>query len=175
MLLKGIGVGVGIALTLSAIAGVGFWYHSRPKPPRPWNSTSIKAEFDRLGTEGDKNTFIVEYVLENTTNFDYRLSNGDSFHINASLKEEKSLAESGDVTLELPLFVPAKTRARILIHLPYPYTGQAKQPTDNAEIEQWRTYRKALEDFVNKNMGNLDGFSIFDEGRRYEIRLPKGW
>jgi hypothetical protein len=175
--LRSAGFGAGIAVIVCLTAGGWIWYHSRPTSPKPWNSTAIKAEFDRLDIEGEKSTFAFYYVLENTTNFDYRLSNGDTFQLRGMLANEKGLAESSatDSTLELPTFLPPKLRARVIIHLPIPYTGQKQSPTDKSDVAGLRSYRKALADFVNKNMGNLDGFTIFDEANRYEIQLPKGW
>ena len=82
------------------------------------------------------------------------------------LAKKNSLAEPGYVTLELPLFIPAKTRARILVNLSHSYIGQSRPPSDDAN---------ALPKFLNKDMQDLYGFALFDERNRYEIQFQKGW
>lgn len=42
-LLIGLGWGVGTAVGLAAALAVFLWYQSRPKPTKPWNTSSIKA------------------------------------------------------------------------------------------------------------------------------------
>jgi hypothetical protein len=94
-LLIGVGWGLGTAVGLAILVGGFFWYQSRPKPPKPpkpWDTASIKAEFNFATTEGDKNTFVFFYTLENTTDFDYRAEVGQAV-INARLEQEKSLVE----------------------------------------------------------------------------------
>jgi hypothetical protein len=42
-------------------------------------------------------------------------------------------------------------------------------------LEEQGNFRKALAGYVSKEMGNVDGFVVFDETNRYQINFPKGW
>jgi len=50
--------GLRTAVGLAGITDCFVWYQSRPKPPKPWNRTAINAEYDSVGTEGDKNNIV---------------------------------------------------------------------------------------------------------------------
>ena len=63
-LLIGLGWGVGTALGLTILVGGFLRYQSKPKPPKPWDSKSIKAEYDHVTTEGDDNHVVIYYVLK---------------------------------------------------------------------------------------------------------------
>ena len=94
LLLTGIGWGLGTAVGLALIVGGFLWYESRPKPPvppKPWNSSAIKADYDFVTSEGDKNTIVFYYNLENTTDFDYRVENAEHVAMNGRLGSENSL------------------------------------------------------------------------------------
>jgi len=57
LLLLGLGWGLGTAVGLALLVGGFLWYQGRPRPtepPKPWNTTAIKAEYDTTDTEGDK-------------------------------------------------------------------------------------------------------------------------
>ncbi len=57
----GIGWGLGTAVGLALLVGGFLGYQGRPKPPKPpkqWNTAAIKADYDRPGTEGDKNSIV---------------------------------------------------------------------------------------------------------------------
>lgn len=175
-LLVGIGWGLGTAIGLVLIAGGFLWYQSRPKPPvppKPWNTSAIKAEYDYLDTEGDHNNIVLYYTLENTTDFDYRVEKNASITLSAKLLREKSLSVDSDPdTIDLPIVVPAKKRVRCPIHLKYPYPEKMKANPAPGEGKQ---YRDAVEAYVNKQLNNLDGFDLLDDENRYEIIFPGGW
>ena len=176
-LLIGVGWGIGTALGLVILAGGVFWYTNRPKPPvppKPWDSTAIKAEYDDANTEGDNNNIVVDYTLENTTAFDYRVPDATNVTMTAKLLRQNELSifseESGRI--DYPIFVPAKKRVRFRVHLNYPYP--VKEKTD-ANLEERRKYRAGLDKYISEEMGNLDGFDFLDETNRYEIIFPGGW
>jgi hypothetical protein len=171
-LLIGVGWGIGTAVGLALIVGGFFWYMDRPRPPvppKPWNVTAIKAEYDTVKTEGDKNTIVFYYVLENTTDFDYRLQNGENVVMNGKLQRENSLTPfMKPEGIDYPIFVPARKRVRFripLIGYSYPENGKKDVKSDQA----------ALEKYVADHMSNLDGFDLLDETNRYEIVFPSGW
>ena len=175
-LLVGIGWGVGTAIGLAAVVGAIVWYSNRPSqpaPPKPWNSSAITAEYDYAGTEGDSNEVVVYYTLENVTDFDYRVEDGQNMMMSAKLEKEKELSPFNEVQkIDYPIFVPAKKRVRFAIHLNYPYTVKEK---DNADANERRAYRQAVEKYIADEPSNLDGFDLLDETNRYEIVFPGGW
>lgn len=176
-LLIGVGWGLGTAAGLAIIFGGFLWYESRPRPPvppKPWDSSSIKAEYDYASTEGDKNEIVIAYTLENMTDFDYRAVDGTNVTTTAKLQREKELspfsADSG--WIDYPIFVPAKKRVSFKIHMHYPYGPKEK---DNADLEERRKYRAGVEKYMSEELGNLDGFDILDQTSRTEIIFPAGW
>ena len=169
--------GAALALVIALVAGGYLWYEARPKPPKPWNNTAVKASFDYLSTEGKTNTFDFCYTLQNTTPRDYEVDNRAELSVAGRLLREKSLSFESDgerfVRPDLPIFIPSGQRLRFVIHLDYPYPG--KDLPSGASAEDRKKYREALNKFVNENLTNLNGFVLFDKTHHYEIVLPKGW
>lgn len=176
-LLVGIGWGLATAVGLAILAGMLLWYEGRPrppKPPKPQNAAAIKAEYDYVETEGEKNTIAFYYTLENTTDFDYRVEDDKNILMSSELEEEKSLFSSSEyVRIDYPIIIPAKKRMRFVIHLEYPYPG--KKEKEGATLEERRKYRAGIEKFISDELGNLDGFDLLDDANRYEIIFPSGW
>jgi hypothetical protein len=170
-----VSAGAGFALMLALIAGAALWYSSRP--PRPWNASAIKATYDHIDTEGDKRMIVFYYILENVTATDYKVENGSNTVVAARLKRQNSLSvvrDEGWGKIDYPLFVPAKQRVLVAIHLAYPFYGK-EEPNTDASFEDRRDYRIAVAGYVSKKMTNLDGFVLFDKANRYQINFPKGW
>jgi hypothetical protein len=168
--------GLSFALTLVLLFLGYLWYQSHPKFPPPWNIDAITATYDRVDTEGDENTIVIYYTLENKTEFDYTIEKEQGLIVLAKLQQEGSLTgtKRDDKLLQLdyPVFIPSKQRFRLAVHLKYSYDLKEKT---NSTIEERRKYRKGLEEYINNEMSNLDGFVLFDEQKRFEITLPKGW
>jgi hypothetical protein len=165
--------GSGLAFAAAFILGSFVWYKSRPKPPAPWNRKAITATYDLIET-GDENHIVFYYVLQNTTDQDYRVETSSGIDLTGKLKQENSLSQfKGDYEkIEYPIFIPAQQRLRFTIEIPYPYE---KTLRSDAPIEERRKFHKELEQFVGTEMGNLNGFVLFDNNRKYEIDFPKGW
>jgi hypothetical protein len=166
------------------VLGGVIWYKSRPEPPKPWNTSALKASYDSIDTEGDKSTFVFYYILENETNNDYKIENAEHITFAARLEQEKSLSidSMGGADqlfkLDYPLFVPAKQRVRIAIHFAETYGGSEKIRGNDygaASLEELRRFHKAVTDDLKKEDSNLDGFVFFDETNRYQINFPRGW
>ncbi len=172
----GIGWGLGTALGVVLLVGGFLWYQSRPKPPappKPWNSSAIKAEYDYSDTEGDNNNVVIYYTIENTTDFDYRVVKSPDITLSAKLLRENSLSVTSDSdTIDYPIVVPAKKRVRCPIHLKYPYPERMKA---NPAPGEGKKYRDEVEKYVAKELNNLDGFDLLDGANRYEIIFPAGW
>ncbi len=172
-LLIGLGWGVGTALGLAILVGGFLRYQSKPKPPKPWDSKSIKAEYDHVTTEGDDNHVVIYYVLENTTDFDYRVTDAYNVRMSAKLEDQNSLrAFSENEKIDYPVSVPARKRVSFLIHLMYPYPSKMNA---NADLDERKKYRQTLEKYMAEQWANLDGFDFLDESSRNEIIFPAGW
>ena len=165
-----------MAVGLVLLVGGFLWYQSRPKPrkpPKPWNTAAIKADFDRVDSEGKQNSLVFYYTLENTADFDYRVEDGHGILMSAKLLQQKNLSPFGEEEkVDYPIFVPAKKRVQFLVHIGYSCPDRAKE---NANLEERKRHRKAVENYVMDEMGNLDGFGLLDETNRYEIIFPAGW
>ena len=173
-LLLGVGWGLGTAAGLAVILACYVWYQSRPKPPKPWNRTSIKAEYNYVDIEGSKNSMLFNYTLENATDFDYHVEDVTHGNLNAMLSQQNSLIGMGEAgKLDYPISVPARKRVECLVHLTgYTYLDKMKS---DADLQERRKYRAGVESYIAKEMKNLDGFDLLDEKNRYEIVFPSGW
>jgi hypothetical protein len=172
----GIGWGLGTALGLVVLVGGFLWYQSRPKPlqpPKPWNTGAIKADYRSTSTEGDKNSVVFSYTLENTTDFDYQVEGGGNVRVSATLDGQNTLAPFEKfVTIDYPIFVPAKKRVVFQIHFEHRSAIKEKEHSNDADtIKHHEAVEKEIADIFN----NLDGFDLLDETNRYEIIFPAGW
>jgi hypothetical protein len=174
VVLAGVSMGAGAAIALFLVGGGYVWYAARPKPPKPWNTSAIRAVFDRVDTEGEKNAVAFRYTLENTTEFDFRLTRRDNLHLMAKLGEPASLMD--DVAFfevfDLPIYVPARQKVVYSIHFAYPYKEERLKA--DATLDERRAFRKRLANWFTKEV-NLNGFVLFDDEHRYQIDFPKGW
>lgn len=177
ILLKAIGYGAGITLALVLVAVTGYYYLQRRTPPRPWNAGAIKASFYSVQTTGESKQLQFEYVLENTTDSDYSVEAYSTPRIAAMLEDTNILTgfAGNDITLKLPIYIPAHKRTRIDITLPAYGVPTIVEPGESASEEERQKYHVEVAAYVTKRLGNLNGFVIFDESQRYEIDLPNGW
>ncbi len=169
--LRATGIGLGFAAVAAAIGGGLFWWHLRP---RTWDAAAVTASFDSVDIEGEKQTLVFFYTVENHTDRDYKLEGGSSATIAARLKEQGSLSPDpgGEfLSAEFPLFVPAHEKVLYRLHLGYPYRSEKPLPPDRDR----KTRRAAVAIYVAGEFTNLDGFVLLDEMHRYKILFPKGW
>jgi hypothetical protein len=174
ILVKAAGLGAGFALMLSAIAALSIWYWNRPKPPKPWNKNAITAEYDSVRPDGKDDHLKFWYTLQNNTNEDYRLQNKAGVSITGALIKTHSFSQFSDdyEWTDFPIFVPAHSRVRIGIEIPYTYNLSEKE---NANHEERRAYSAQVAKYVTDKLSNLGGFVLFDDSHRYEIDFPSGW
>lgn len=177
ILLRSAGFGAGFAVVVCAVIGGFIWYSNRPKQPKPWNKQAITAEYDYVRPEGDKNNLVFRYILQNNTDFDYRVDSDTSIAITGKLKQEKGYSDFGGpfgryVTTEYPILVPAKSRVRIAINIPYAYPTKEKDKETSEERQQ---FSASVAKYVTGKFTNLDGFVLLDTSNRYEIDFPTGW
>ena len=173
-LIVGISWGIGTGIVLALALGVFLWREARPKTPKAWNSSAIAASFDYTDTEGDPNTIVFYYTLENRTDFDYRIESGPDITMNAKLAKEKNIESLSESTgkIDYPIFVPARKRVRFAVHITYPYPQKMKP---DANLEERRKYRDAVAKYVTDDLANLNGFELLDAANRYDIEFEPGW
>jgi hypothetical protein len=167
-LVKSLGFGAGSALVLAILACISFWYISRPKPPKPWNRSAIKAAYYRVESKGDAVDF--QYVLENTTTEDLRLTEADRPDVGVKIADTNSLFGFGseNVKLLLPIYVPAKHRTRVAIEISG-YRLDATDPGVSATKEERDNYHKKVVEQIGLKMPNLGGFEVFINSGRLEM------
>ena len=186
------GVGGGFAVVIASIAGVWTWYHGRPTKPTPWDPRAIVATYqypdiesgEFEGPNGIKiNTIVIYYTLENTTDIDYHMPPQEQLEVDGRLKLDKSLtaplnsAPVGSSLLKLDkeqIFIPAKQRRWFIAHLNNWVVPKNFGPEPKTS-EEYSKRRKLIEDYMKKELHDLDGFVVFDSTNRYEINLPNGW
>jgi len=166
----GFGFGTGIALGL--IIGAFTWYRYRPKP---WNEHALTATFTTMSfkTQPSETSYAVEfdYDIQNNTDSTYRL-NPDSLVVMArsstgSLTKEWGNYQTSDATLSGPAFIPAHSKAGVIMRTTYQYPSEfAAADKDDAT--------KVVKSF-NRRLAELTGFFIFDEALHYRIDLDASW
>ena len=182
--------GISLGLTLLAASLAIRWYESRP---REWVSTSVSASFESVNTESPQKTLVFTYVLKNNTDQDYTLDQGSGIKVMARRVNPASLSagDDGFPKVSMPVFVPAHQQTRITVYLGQAYSfdqrpkkpSAGKKPKEIAGIFTSEALRRSmypknsaeLIQFIQEELPNLDGFAIFDEGRKYQIVLPRGW
>jgi hypothetical protein len=174
ILLRAAGFGAGFALTAAVIVGPFVWWSGRPPKPKPWNKTAISASFDTIDAEGEQNTLIVVYTLQNNTDADVRISDDSSLHLGALLIRSKSFSfdKSEFLSTDYPIYLPSKSRVRFKLHIKYPY---AEKEDLNASADVLHDWVTKVCKYVTEEFGNLDGFVMLDELNRYEVDMPNGW
>jgi len=170
--LRAAGFGAGFALSLAIILGLTLWYHSRPKPPKPWDTKTIQAEYE--GTTEEHTTDIgFRYVLQNNGAEDYRISDADSVQVALKFGNDGELTPFNRlVSFETPVFIPSGHKTLVFLNMKTGthFQHQLPESATDAEKEQ---YRKAVLDYLNGS--KLSGFVLFDEVQKVEIDFPSGW
>jgi hypothetical protein len=170
VLLKIAAAAAGITLALCIAAACVFWYETKPKPPKPWNTTALTAsDPPSFVVYGQKLHIHFRYSVQNHTGNDYSLDKRNQFRLVGRYADGSLTAplENEELSIEDTAFVPANQTGMIVLEvkavLPL---AQGTNQSDDAYHEQNRA-------LLNTAMGGLEGFAIFDEENRYQINLPK--
>jgi hypothetical protein len=166
-------LGAGVAAVVVATVAFLSWHASRPKA---WNATAITATFESIDTEGPEKKLLFYYILQNNTDSDFRINSDADVVLVGRLERQQSLTgESSKEMLagEFPLFLPARQRVRLGIHLGYSYAGT--ELLSGGATKTARERDQALAAYVRTELPNLSGFAIFHDDTRYQIDLPSGW
>lgn len=174
ILLRAAGFGGAFAIIAAIIIGTFLWWSSRPAKPKQWDEKAIVTSYDGLRTEGESNTFVFDYTLENKTDEDYRVDNDSQVHMAAFLKRSQALSFSDTKNLhtDFPIYIPAKSRVRVLIHLGYPYPIK---PNYDASDDMQHDFNTRVAQYVTNEVSNIDGFVLLDDQTHYKIMMPNGW
>jgi hypothetical protein len=178
ILLRSAGAGAGAILAIALVLLAVVWYSGRPKHPAPWNANAIRATYDRVDTgsieqQGNtKQELWFLYVVMNTTDFDYKIEQSDPLTLMGKLEVEHSLLNADDITIDRPVFIPAKQSVRIKLHMPSYDFKEVRPDYHSAEYKQ---YAAKVIQYINTNLANLDGFVLYDNTNRYQINFPGGW
>ena len=171
LFVRAAGFGAGFAAVLCAILGFGSWYASRPKPPKPWNTGVLKAHFRDVRTSADGH-FIFTYVIENTSDVDYRVDSDAGINLTIRHGGTLAMCERCLSLLTLPVYIPAKRK--MLVPIKFNYTvppeleSQVKEAKQDAESG-------IVAEYVRTKFKGFDGFILYDDNNRFEIDFPRGW
>jgi hypothetical protein len=168
------GFGGGFAVVAALILGIIVWCSSRPVKPKPWDTKSITAVFGNLSTEGTNHTVIYNYTLINNTDSDYSLQDDSTSHIGFKRMQTNALdfSDKDFIKPDFPIYIPAKSRVSIALHMPLPYESDVDL---NSPTAVQHDYYTKLSHFVSDTISNVDGFVLMDDSSRYEIIFPNGW
>ena len=170
------GFGAGFATVLTMLIAGWAWYVSRPARPKPWSTKAIVAEYDYADTDGDKNNIVFYYTLINNTDVDYTIIDDNGAELAVKLERENSISKpyTGSDILkgDFPVFIPPHGRARFGIHIGYPYSEKYDRTASDDEKHNWGT---RLAKYITDELGNVDGFEMFDSTERYEVVFSNGW
>jgi hypothetical protein len=95
-------------------------------------------------------------------------------HLAVFLKRSQALGFSNtkDLHINYPVYVPARSRVRFTVHLGYPYPIK---PDHEASDDEKHDFNTRVAQYVTKELGNVDGFTLLDDNSRYKIVMPNGW
>lgn len=153
LLVIGFSAGAGFAI-VSGLTLVGWnWYQSRPRPPRPWDSKAITTEFSYA--RWSSNLAFV-YLVTNNTQMDYKLAAGHNMKLvirtkisARSLPHIDAQTRPDNLTISLPVFVPARETARLRISL----AGYPKPDVIELGRAVKRRYPRAYADLGDAELG----------------------
>lgn len=173
-LIKSFGFGAGFAFVIVALAGISFWYSLRPKVQKPWNRSAITASY--YGVRPKENILEFDYILENNTAEDIRLTEADKVDLALKVADTNSLAGFGNdhVKLSMPVYIPTKHKTRIAIELSG-YSVDVADPGANATRQERKAYSNKVAEQVALRIPNLGGFEMFISNGRMEVDMPRGW
>lgn len=164
-------LGLAIFILLLAMAA-GTWYarnHTLRDDSGPWNARAIEARYvgaQLREVDAQHASLVLTYELQNDTDFDFHLANAPGFVLMARLRPDHSLSAQQNVHLAYATFLPARQQARVALEIGRPFYW----PDENDPLLQDK-----LRDFVHQELGEVEGYVLFDQTNRCEIEFPSGW
>jgi hypothetical protein len=163
-----------LGLLLSAVVAGSGLRRRFPVPASDWNPTAIKATFDGALID-DNHHLLLYYVLNNTTDRDYRLSDGSNVTMMMKLRgQPRSLREvsAADLKVFYPISVLSRQRQIVVVKYlrrAYDFRTQLKF---HATAKEEQAFQEKLKAFVRGQSPDLGGFVLFDKASGYRIDLP---
>jgi hypothetical protein len=159
----------GLLLAIIAASGRLPQERAMADPPTAWNSRAIHSTFAGVRVREidlSKSEIVFLYDLDNKTDNDYQLAKGPAVVIMSRLKSSGSLSSEKQVALASPAFVPARNRTRIELGITRAFNWPARMDASS---------EMRIRQLVAGELGDLEGFVLFDQGMRYQIELPGTW
>ena len=166
---RSFGFGAGLAVALVTIVGGFIWYSDRPVRPKPWDTKSITAKYRNVNNGGEKIRF--NYILVNKTDEDFRLSEGSGSDVGVRI-DSSDVYNFSSLKVDFPILVPAHQQALLTLTLEDSRHPKPQAGDDDEERDKNRT---AIEQYLAKQFGALNGFVLLDESGRRRIEFPPGW
>ena len=168
--LKWLAVGLGVGLIAVAAVGSLIWYSSRPKPPKPWNTSALVVRTPpgfSVHDDGKKLRF--SYAVENTTENDYQVASNYQVKVLIKTSDGSFSQPLPDETehIELPIFIPSKQTGAIILEL----TISGIPTKEGSETDD--EYHERIRAFCEKRLKGIKGFALFDETNRYRVDFPR--
>lgn len=170
-----ISAAAGAIFALVLIAAGVLWYSTRQHQPRPWNTRALRAEFHYVDTEGQQNTLVFGYYLENQSDTDYQLPDANEILLMMKRADNGALSQpqTDDESFDQKVFFPAHQKVNFRIHINVAPDIKKKGSYDKSD--NGKQYEEALKAWVSKHFGGLGGWVLLDKQNRYQIIFPKGW
>ncbi len=181
IVLWGLSIGVGIALTLSLIGGAAMWWSNRLPTPPVWTDRAITAKATSLTLSNGKDEVDVnfEFALTNHTNIPYSLPAVESGSLMRRMPEDGTLDKFENGKWDSTLLIPPGQTFNVKFSVVYRLSDYG---TTTAELEKFapnedttKTATKALADFMNRRLSEIDGLVFFDYTEHFRIELPRNW
>jgi len=165
--LRAAGFGAGFAALIAVVVGAWVLISSLPDTPRSWEKGAVQATFaDIFIDTGDRPVATFKYTVENTTANDYFLPS-DPKAAFVVLPNGKGLSKEEQLEWDSGAYIPAGQRVSVSFRVTYDYNDS--YPFDE------RDDAEKLSAFIGRRLKELEGFSVLDRERRYQIDFPNGW
>lgn len=109
------------------------------------------------------------YSVENKTDTDYDLDADQRVKVTLKLKNGTLSPpfSSESKLLQLPIFIPAKQRALVIVKLPASDVPQRVSSDSDA------LYHERIRAYCEGHFRNVQEFVLFDDLNRYQVNLPR--
>jgi hypothetical protein len=173
---------VALCLLFCVPAGSGALQHAaRPAyatpPAGDWDPAFVHANFDGLIVDSS-NHLIFYYVLENSSNQDYRILDGSGVTVMARLRRPRGALQqlsAADVKVFYPILLPTGQRHILQIRDLRRTYAHVKPLKLNPNPTDTQVYEAGVAAALRRRWPALDGLVLYDQSTRRQIILPRKW
>jgi hypothetical protein len=160
----------GVTLALCVAAATLFWYTTRPKPPKSWDTKALTTMEPPSFVPTSERHVLLHCEVKNQTSNDYSVGENNQLRLIGRIENgrlTRPLDNAEYFAIATPVFIPAQQTGTLSVEVKTVtlVPKEAKQSDDD--------YHEQIRDVLNQGMSGLEGFTIFDEQNRYQIDLPK--